>query len=64
MVSRFWRHIRTKETGTGIEKPWPGRISTLPSIRGYAIVGLMSAQVLYAKNGLRSLVLFGTAFPD
>lgn len=35
IVSRRWRHIVTKEIETGAETPTVGRISTLPSIRGY-----------------------------
>lgn len=42
IVSRRCKQIRTSETGTGMEKPWPGRISTFPSIRGCRRIGDVS----------------------
>lgn len=35
MLSRLWSAIVTIETLTGLDMPTPGRISTVPSIRGY-----------------------------
>lgn len=34
IVSRRWRHMRTRDTLTGADIPDDGRISTLPSILG------------------------------
>lgn len=36
--SRRWRHTVTSDTSTGADTPWAGRISTLPTTRGYTIV--------------------------
>lgn len=50
MLSRRWREMVTIEMLTGLDMPTAGRISTVPSIRGYHCQNVSQS----AFNGLRT----------